>query len=103
MSYLETGVRMCLGEKAGAWTPLSAEPAVLYSLVCSGISRKTGIFRVFRWKLRRNFSAVLVEEKVYPDPYTGMNLRSIPGTTYPIFEDFSNVPMPPTSPFRQSW
>jgi exo-1,4-beta-D-glucosaminidase len=47
--------------------------------------------------------SALVEDKVYPDPYTGMNLRSIPGTTYPIFEDFSNIPMPPGSPFRQSW
>ena len=37
----------------------------------------------------------LVEDKVYPDPYVGMNLRSIPGTTYPIFEDFSNLMMPP--------
>src|SRR5436190_3689436 len=45
----------------------------------------------------------LVEDKVYPDPYVGMNLRSIPGTTYPIFEDFSNIMMPPTSPFRNSW
>jgi exo-1,4-beta-D-glucosaminidase len=45
----------------------------------------------------------LVEDKVYPDPYTGMNLRSIPGTSYPIFEDFSNIMMPPASPFRPSW
>jgi exo-1,4-beta-D-glucosaminidase len=47
--------------------------------------------------------SALVEDKVYPDPYVGMNLRSIPGTTYPIFEDFSNIQMPPSSPFRQSW
>jgi exo-1,4-beta-D-glucosaminidase len=47
--------------------------------------------------------SALVEDKVYPDPYTGLNLRSIPGTTYPIFEDFSNIPMPPNSPFRQPW
>ena len=47
--------------------------------------------------------SALVEDRVYSDPYTGVNLRSIPGTTYPIFEDFSNVPMPPASPFRQSW
>jgi len=47
--------------------------------------------------------SALVEDKVYPDPYTGTNLRSIPGTTYPIFEDFSNIPMPPGSPFKQSW
>ena len=47
--------------------------------------------------------SALVKDKVYPDPYTGMNLRSLPGTTYPVFEDFSNIMMPPTSPFRQSW
>lgn len=47
--------------------------------------------------------SALVEDKVYPDPYVGMNLRSIPGTTYPVFEDFSNIQMPPSSPFRQSW
>ena len=27
--------------------------------------------------------AALVAAKVYPDPYYAMNLRSIPGTTYP--------------------
>src|SRR5215469_5791299 len=47
--------------------------------------------------------SALVEDKVYPDPYIGMNLRSIPGTAYPMFEDFSNIQMPPSSPFRQSW
>ena len=39
----------------------------------------------------------------YPDPYIGMNLRSIPGTTYPIFSNFSDYKMPPASPFRQAW
>ena len=48
------------------------------------------------------FSA-LVADRVYPDPYTGMNLRSTPGVTYPIFSNFSEVPMPPDSPFRHSW
>ena len=47
--------------------------------------------------------SALVEDKVYSDPYTGVTLRSIPGTTYPIYEDFSNISMPPASPFRQSW
>jgi exo-1,4-beta-D-glucosaminidase len=45
----------------------------------------------------------LVEAHVYPDPYTGMNLLSIPGTSYPVFSNFSNVLMPPDSPFRRSW
>lgn len=47
--------------------------------------------------------SALVNDQVYPDPYTGMNLRSIPGTTYPLFEDFSNLMMPPGSPFRHAW
>jgi exo-1,4-beta-D-glucosaminidase len=47
--------------------------------------------------------AALVANNVYADPYFGMNLRSVPGTTYPIGTNFSNVPMPPASPFRSSW
>jgi exo-1,4-beta-D-glucosaminidase len=45
----------------------------------------------------------LVETGVYPDPYFGMNLRKIPGTTYPIGERFTNLPMPADSPFFVSW
>lgn len=47
--------------------------------------------------------AALVRNKVYPDPMYGMNLRSIPGTTYPIGANFSNLPMPADSPFAVSW
>jgi exo-1,4-beta-D-glucosaminidase len=47
--------------------------------------------------------SALVQDHVYPDPYTGMNLRSIPGTTYPVFSNFSNTMMPPGSPFRHAW
>jgi exo-1,4-beta-D-glucosaminidase len=47
--------------------------------------------------------SALVRNQVYADPYTGMNLRAIAGTTYPIASNFSNLPMPPESPFRQSW
>jgi exo-1,4-beta-D-glucosaminidase len=45
----------------------------------------------------------LVEDKVYPDPFFGMNLRSLPGMSYPIGANFSNRPMPADSPFRGSW
>src|SRR4051812_39294279 len=34
--------------------------------------------------------AGLVKNGVYHDPYFGMNLRSIPGVTYPIGKNFSN-------------
>jgi exo-1,4-beta-D-glucosaminidase len=47
--------------------------------------------------------ATLVQNKVYPDPYFGMNLRSLPGCTYPIGTIFSNREMPHDSPYRSSW
>jgi exo-1,4-beta-D-glucosaminidase len=45
----------------------------------------------------------LVENGTYPDPYFGMNLRQIPGTTYPIGQRFTLLPMPANSPFKPSW
>jgi hypothetical protein len=36
----------------------------------------------------------LVENGHFPDPYFGMNLRQIPGTSYPVGERFTNLPMP---------
>src|ERR1700693_1740999 len=47
--------------------------------------------------------SALVQAHVYPDPYSGMNLRQISGTSYPISSNFSNALMPPDSPFRHSW
>jgi exo-1,4-beta-D-glucosaminidase len=47
--------------------------------------------------------AALVKQKIYPDPTYGMNLRSIPGTTYPIGANFSNIPMQQDSPFIIPW
>jgi exo-1,4-beta-D-glucosaminidase len=45
----------------------------------------------------------LVENKVYPDPLVDKNLRLIPGCSYPVGANFSNLPMPEDSPFRVSW
>jgi len=47
--------------------------------------------------------AALVQDKVYPDPDWGMNLRTIPGTVYPIGANFANLPMPQDSPFMGPW
>ena len=47
--------------------------------------------------------AAQVKHKVLPDPYFGMNLRDFPGMGYPIGGNFSNVPMPPDSPYAASW
>jgi exo-1,4-beta-D-glucosaminidase len=76
------------------------------SLQAEGAEISTVGFRSNAWypaTVPATVLSALVEDKVYPDPYTGMNLRSIPGTSYPIFEDFSNIMMPPASPFRASW
>ena len=40
---------------------------------------------------------------VFPDPYYGMNLRQIPGTTYPIGRVFAEMPMSPDSPYHCGW
>jgi exo-1,4-beta-D-glucosaminidase len=47
--------------------------------------------------------AALVRDKTYPDPYFAMNLRSIPGTTYPIATNFAHQPVPDDSPFKCTW
>lgn len=47
--------------------------------------------------------AALVADGTYPDPDFGINLRKIPGTTYPIGAIFANLPMPKDSPFACSW
>jgi len=45
----------------------------------------------------------LVENGTYRDPYFGMNLRSIPGTDYPIGQRFTLLPTPEGSPFKPAW
>jgi exo-1,4-beta-D-glucosaminidase len=47
--------------------------------------------------------SALVSDGTFPDPYYGMNLRKIPGTTYPIGANFSLVAMPADSPFAVPW
>jgi exo-1,4-beta-D-glucosaminidase len=47
--------------------------------------------------------AAKIAAGLYKDVYFGMNLRSIPGATYPIGENFSKLPMPADSPYRCGW
>ncbi|MGC9199096.1 MAG: glycosyl hydrolase 2 galactose-binding domain-containing protein [Acidobacteriaceae bacterium] len=47
--------------------------------------------------------AAQVAAGLLPDPYYGDNLRKIPGTSYPIGRNFSNLPMPEDSPYRCGW
>src|SRR5258705_11291584 len=46
---------------------------------------------------------ILVEDKIYPDPLVGQNLRIMTGCSYPVGANLSNLPMPDDSPFRVSW
>jgi exo-1,4-beta-D-glucosaminidase len=45
----------------------------------------------------------LVEDKTYPDPFNGKNLRALPGCSYPVGANFANRPMPDDSPYNVFW
>ncbi|HEV2671540.1 MAG TPA: beta galactosidase jelly roll domain-containing protein [Gemmatimonadales bacterium] len=45
----------------------------------------------------------LVEDGVYPEPFFGMNLRTLPGMTYPIGRNFVRIAMDSQSPFAVPW
>ncbi|MDR3792901.1 MAG: glycosyl hydrolase family 2 [Terracidiphilus sp.] len=47
--------------------------------------------------------AAQVAAGVFPDPYFGSNLRSLPGATYPLGHIFANLAMPPDSPYACAW
>ncbi len=47
--------------------------------------------------------AAQIKSGLLPDPFFGMNLRHYPGMGYPIGFNFSNLPMPPDSPYAVSW
>jgi exo-1,4-beta-D-glucosaminidase len=47
--------------------------------------------------------AAQVKSGLLPDPFYAMNLRQYPGVSYPIGFNFSNIPMPPDSPYAVSW
>jgi len=64
------------------------------------------VFQPRNWypaKVPSTVAGTLIDNKVYPDPFTGMNLRMMPGCGYPIGANFSLRPMPEDSPFRVSW
>jgi exo-1,4-beta-D-glucosaminidase len=45
----------------------------------------------------------LVDDGIYPDPFFGMNLRALPGMTYPIGRNFVRIAMDSQSPFAVPW
>jgi exo-1,4-beta-D-glucosaminidase len=72
----------------------------------AGDSISTAHFKPSDWyptSVPTTVLAALVADKVYPDPYIGSNLRSLPGMTYPIGRNFANLPMSDSSPFHVPW
>ncbi len=47
--------------------------------------------------------AAQIKRGLLPDPFYGMNLRQYPGLSYPVGFNFSNIAMPPDSPYAVSW
>jgi exo-1,4-beta-D-glucosaminidase len=72
----------------------------------AGEAISTANFKAEGWLKASVPSTVLaaqVKAGVFPDPFFGDNLRKIPGTSYPIGHNFSNLPMPADSPYACGW
>ncbi|MDR3739576.1 MAG: glycosyl hydrolase family 2 [Terracidiphilus sp.] len=63
-------------------------------------------FAVDGWITAKVPSTVLAAQAAagaVPDPYYGDNLRKLAGTSYPVGQNFSNLPMPADSPYTCGW
>src|SRR5580704_14018261 len=83
------------------WSLQSSE-----KITAAGDAISTSGFAPADWYSARVPSTImgtLVDDQVYPDPFFGMNLRSVPGTKYAIGSNFAAKEMPADSPFRVSW
>ncbi len=114
MPFLSRLLAIMLATSIGSLTSGAAEPVALsqWQLQSSAKVKEGGAalssmkYRPRGWHqitVPGPVVGALVKNKVYPDPFYGKNLRSIPGTTYPIGENFSNHPMPADSPFAVPW
>ena len=97
-----------IAQAASSSTPLHTgwELQSACKLQAEGDAISTAAFHPAGWAKLLVPSTVLaaqVAARIYPDPYYGMNLRQIPGETYPVGENFSNHPMPDDSPYRCGW
>ena len=98
----------CVSAALAATTPLH-EGWQLQSackLQSGGETMSTAGFRPEGWIVTSVPATVLaaqVAAGIYPDPYYGMNLRKIPGETYPIGKFFANLPIPDDSPYKCGW
>ncbi len=83
------------------WALQSSAKVAATGETISGGSFKTGDW--IQADVPTTVVAAQVKSGLLPDPFFGMNLRQYPGVSYPIGFNFSNVPMPPDSPYAVSW
>jgi exo-1,4-beta-D-glucosaminidase len=57
----------------------------------------------YRAKVPSTVVGTLVDDSIYPDPFFGMNFRSLPGVTYKIGANFVHTDMDPQSPYAAPW
>jgi exo-1,4-beta-D-glucosaminidase len=93
---------------AGTVTPLHDGWRVqsACNLQAAGDAISSEGFAAENWLMATVPSTVLAAQAAagaVPDPYYGANLRQIPGTSYPIGQNFSNLPMPRDSPYHCGW
>jgi exo-1,4-beta-D-glucosaminidase len=75
-------------------------------LAATGEAISTTSFKTGDWiqaDVPTTVVAAQVRNQLLPDPFYGMNMRQYPGVSYPVGFNFSNVPMPPDSPYAASW
>jgi exo-1,4-beta-D-glucosaminidase len=75
-------------------------------VAATGEEVSSASFQVANWihaDVPTTVVAAQVKSGLLPDPFYAMNLRQYPGGSYPIGFNFSNIPMPPDSPYAVSW
>ncbi len=75
-------------------------------VTATGEAISVAAFKTSDWiqaKVPTTVVAAQVKSGRLPDPFYAMNLRQYPGVSYPIGFNFSNIPMPPDSPYAVSW
>jgi exo-1,4-beta-D-glucosaminidase len=104
------GLTLSLAVDAQASTPMPLREGWRLQSACklqaAGGTISTTAYHPANW-FATNVPATVLAAQVaageYNDPYYGTNLRDIPGATYPIAHNFSNLPMPDDSPYRCGW
>jgi len=75
-------------------------------ITATGAAISSATFKTSDWiraTVPTTVVAAQVKNGLLPDPFYGMNLRQFPGINYPVGFNFSNIPMPPDSPYAVSW